>query len=403
MGNKLGELISRGEGGYNSFNRGSAGDARGATIDFSRMTVGELQDAQHLPRRDPDRLFAVGKYQVIPGTMDGAVTALGLGRNERFTPEMQERIFSDYLIVGKRPDIHGYITGKPGVSLHDAQEAVAAEWASVADPDTGRSKYGGIGNNRASISADQVAGALNAMRKEYQEAIQEGKSPAQAWRQVAPHEATQPGRETTRDAMSDGVLRQGERGAEVKAMQESLARLGYRDAQGRAIVADEHFGARTEEALKAFQRDHGLKDDGIAGAKTLEALKIGERQPLISDVNHPGNAMYRQALEKLEQLGPQAGFKNQQEMRNAAATLAFEAKVSGMERIDHVALGTNGQGLFAVQGRLDDPAHHRIYADREAAVQQPVERSSQQWQQDAQQQQSQQAQTQQREPQRMSM
>ncbi len=204
-------------------------------------------------------------------------------------------------------------------------------------------------------------------------------------------------------AMADGVLRQGERGPEVKAMQESLAKLGYRDAQGREIGADGHFGARTEEALKAFQRDHGLKDDGIAGAKTLDALKTGDRQPLISDAKHPGNAMYQQALEKLEQLGPQAGFKNQQEMRNAAATLAFEAKVSGLSQIDHVALGSNGQGLFAVQGRLDDPAHHRVYTDREAAVQQPVERSSQQWQQDAQQQQAQQSQSQQREPQRMSM
>ena len=205
-------------------------------------------------------------------------------------------------------------------------------------------------------------------------------------------------------AMADGVLREGERGAEVKAMQEALGKLGYRDAQGREIGADGHFGARTEEALKAFQRDHGLKDDGIAGAKTLEALKIGERQPLMSDAHHPGNAMYKQALSQLEQLGPQAGFKNQQEMRNAAATLAFEAKVSGLDRIDHVALGTNGQGLFAVQGRLDDPAHHRIYADRDAAVQQPVERSSQQWQQDAQQQaQQSQTQTQQREAARMSM
>lgn len=204
-------------------------------------------------------------------------------------------------------------------------------------------------------------------------------------------------------AMSDGVLRQGERGDEVRAMQETLAKLGYRDAQGRELVPDAHFGARTEDALRAFQRDHGLKDDGVAGPKTLEALKIGERQPLISDASHPGNPMYRQALSQLEQLGPQAGFRNQQEMQNAAASLAFEAKVSGLSRIDHVALGTNGQGLFAVQGRLDDPGHHRVYADREAAAQQPVERSSQQWQQDAQQQQSQQAQAQQREPARMSM
>jgi putative chitinase len=208
---------------------------------------------------------------------------------------------------------------------------------------------------------------------------------------------------TQRNALADGVLRQGERGDQIKAMQETLTKLGYRDAQGRELVPDAHFGARTEDALRAFQRDHGLKDDGIAGPRTLEALKIGERQPLISDASHPGNPMYRQALSQLEQLGPQAGFRDQQEMQNAAASLAFEAKVSGLSRIDHVALGTNGQGLFAVQGRLDDPGHHRIYADREAAAQQPVERSSQQWQQDAQQQQSQQAQAQQREPARMSI
>ena len=36
--------------------------------------------------------------------------------------------------------------------------------------------------------------------------------------------------------------------------------------------ADGQFGRKTEAAVKAFQRDHGLKQDGIAGRMTWEAL-----------------------------------------------------------------------------------------------------------------------------------
>ena len=38
----------------------------------------QVQELQHAPRRDPDRLFAVGKYQIIPQTMDGAIAAMAL-------------------------------------------------------------------------------------------------------------------------------------------------------------------------------------------------------------------------------------------------------------------------------------------------------------------------------------
>jgi hypothetical protein len=33
------------------------------------MTVGEIMRRQDLPGNDPDRLFAVGKFQMIPGTV----------------------------------------------------------------------------------------------------------------------------------------------------------------------------------------------------------------------------------------------------------------------------------------------------------------------------------------------
>jgi len=196
-------------------------------------------------------------------------------------------------------------------------------------------------------------------------------------------------------AGADGVLRQGERGAEVRAMQETLNRLGYRDDQGRPLAADGDFGERSRQAVARFQRENGLREDGVAGPRTLDALReAGPRRDetsLISNPNHPDNRMYRQALEGLERLGPDAGFRTPQERERAAATLTYEARMSGLKEINHVVQNVNGNGVFAVQGGLNDPAHHRVYADKQQAMSQSVEQTSQQMRQDVPQQQLQQA------------
>jgi peptidoglycan hydrolase-like protein with peptidoglycan-binding domain len=38
------------------------------------------------------------------------------------------------------------------------------------------------------------------------------------------------------------------------------------------VVVDGNFGAKTEAAVRAFQRAHGLLPDGIVGPKTWAAL-----------------------------------------------------------------------------------------------------------------------------------
>lgn len=103
---------------------------------------------------------------------------------------------------------------------------------------------------------------------------------------------------------------------------------------------------------------------------------------LLSDPDHPNHAMYRQALEGVERLGPQAGFHTAQDRERAAATLTYDARMNGMDRIDHVVQNVNGTGVFAVQGALNDPAHHRVFADKQQAMAQTVEQSSQQLAQD---------------------
>lgn len=66
------------------------------------------------------------------------------------------------------------------------------------------------------------------------------------------------------------TIRRGSTGAEVVECQEDLIRLGY---DLSPYGADGKFGAKTESAVKAFQRASGLTADGIVGPKTWEALE----------------------------------------------------------------------------------------------------------------------------------
>ena len=225
MSNPLLDLIVQGESGaagYNAYNRGTYVDAHGGkhirgprgAIDFSGLTVGQVNDRQHLRGDDPDRLFAVGKYQVIPVTMDDAILKLGLDRDQAFTPVLQDRMFSEYLIVDKRPDIHGFITGQPGVTLEAAQRSLAHEWASFGDPDKGgASHYGGA--NHASITLAQSASALNQMRTSYQTDIAHGLSPAEAWKDVTASDQSPTQTHHGIRANANTFLHQGSRGDAV--------------------------------------------------------------------------------------------------------------------------------------------------------------------------------------------
>lgn len=162
-GGALGALIGRHEGDYDSFNRGRAGDSRGKSIDFSSMTVGEIMEAQSRAKTDPKRLFAVGKYQVIPKTLKAAVDSLGISKGEFFTPELQERIFKDYLIGKKRPAVAAYISGESD-DIKAAALQLSQEFASVTNPYTGVGYYDGQAGNKALISVDKTYSALRAMR-----------------------------------------------------------------------------------------------------------------------------------------------------------------------------------------------------------------------------------------------
>ena len=70
------------------------------------------------------------------------------------------------------------------------------------------------------------------------------------------------------------TLKQGSRGELVKQVQKALC-----------LIPDGIFGAITEEAVIAFQREHGLKADGIVGLATMERLlKLRRSRRTITEI-----------------------------------------------------------------------------------------------------------------------
>lgn len=74
-------------------------------------------------------------------------------------------------------------------------------------------------------------------------------------------------------------LGNGDTGAEVRALQTLLAE--FVGGSGIHIERDGWFDDNTESAVREFQRRVGLVVDGIAGPKTLAALRSGQRPPLL--------------------------------------------------------------------------------------------------------------------------
>jgi hypothetical protein len=144
------------------------------------MTIGEVIARQSTPRRETSHLFAVGKYQLIPSTLLAAVRELRLPLDMKLDAALQEKIFRDYILTIKRPEVEAYITGKSLDQLR-ARKALASEFASVANPDTGRSNYGARGRNFASITSSAIADALTRERNLYDGFRAAGLSPQDAW------------------------------------------------------------------------------------------------------------------------------------------------------------------------------------------------------------------------------
>ena len=186
------DFIAAGEGDYNSSNRGTIGSRIvGSTSDTVRnnrpltdMTIGQIRQLQSINNpNNADRLFAVGRYQVIPDTLNQAVRDLKLSDDTVFDQDTQDRI-GMWLINEKRPAVGAFLSGAD-VPIDEAMMSLAREFASVPVPydtvDTrgrrvraGQSFYHHFGGNRAGHSVQETRNMLLQGREQFNRQRPEG-------------------------------------------------------------------------------------------------------------------------------------------------------------------------------------------------------------------------------------
>lgn len=76
--------------------------------------------------------------------------------------------------------------------------------------------------------------------------------------------------------MNKPILRKGATGDSVKELQEMLNQNGF------SLTVDGKFGAATENAVKNYQKEHGLVEDGVVGAATWDVLCGGSSADVVS-------------------------------------------------------------------------------------------------------------------------
>lgn len=87
----------------------------------------------------------------------------------------------------------------------------------------------------------------------------------QATKQFLPSGARQFGSRT---------LKKGRSGRDVWVLQNRLASTKMKYATALEIPADSKFGTKTQNAVKLFQKDHGLVVDGVVGSQTFYSLYL---------------------------------------------------------------------------------------------------------------------------------
>ena len=89
------------------------------------------------------------------------------------------------------------------------------------------------------------------------------------------------------------TYRVGDQGEEIAKLQGQLVNLGY------DVMADGAFGPAMADAIKEFQKSHGMKADGLIGPATYSAL-LGREMPAINNgSNFLSNRIISNAMDYL--------------------------------------------------------------------------------------------------------
>ena len=163
-------------------------------------------------------------------------------------------------------------------------------------------------------------------------------------------------------------------------------------SKGAAIGADANERHDMSRISRAFQED-------VANGRTLPR-QYGDAEPVLGDDRrlardpsqpaHPDHEMLEQIRRGMRTIDAGIGKPYDEASERISRCLLAACKdnremypgrevslsANALTRVDHVAMGRNGH-VFAVEGRLDDPASKRVCVSAEQALNTPIEQSDQ--------------------------
>ena len=143
----LKEIIAKyesgGSGGYDAANRGTTcTGASLSTTKVTQITFGELKRRTQLDCSYPEKVFAAGKYQIVPSSLFGGSSPLyieaGFTDADLVSPENQEKLFETLIL--RRPGLGVYLKGENTgtfAELSTAVQNLSQTWSSFPTIDQG--------------------------------------------------------------------------------------------------------------------------------------------------------------------------------------------------------------------------------------------------------------------------
>ena len=151
------DIIAKGESGaagYNAMNQGGnektgiLGSGHSEKIigkKLTEMTVGEVQQRGKLPMRHEDRIFAAGRYQIIPETLNGLVKQGIVSLSDKFDEATQDKLGAALIHQS------GALEMAEQGNLIEAQNRLSKIWAAIPDATTGTTALSGPNKASATI------------------------------------------------------------------------------------------------------------------------------------------------------------------------------------------------------------------------------------------------------------
>lgn len=132
---------------------------RGREAPLTEMTIAEVFDVQRRMKAAGSESTALGRYQFISDTLQAVVKKAGLDpKTTKFTPEVQDKL-AVMLAMGR--GLGRYLSGS--LDKEDFADNLAGEWAGF-PLRSGRSKYSGVGSNKATISRQALLNMLDQLQ-----------------------------------------------------------------------------------------------------------------------------------------------------------------------------------------------------------------------------------------------